>query len=109
MRLDRRMLYVLAAIGASIAGAWVVAEDRDPVSTFSPDRASFVVRYHGEASSLSVNGIFVLPGERLTFEVVDATRSDDSFTVVEISGQVVRLRAHNLAEHLATIEVPRAR
>jgi broad specificity phosphatase PhoE len=30
-------------------------------------------------------------------------------TVVEISGQVVRLRAHNLAEHLATIEVPRAR
>ncbi|MCA9770795.1 MAG: hypothetical protein KC466_00210 [Myxococcales bacterium] len=48
------------------------AEAAEPTAAFDPHQLDFTVKFNGESSAYDVLGLYVLPGEALTFEVPGA-------------------------------------
>jgi hypothetical protein len=81
--LFRSMLFILTLI--SFQGFHVLFSASD----FSPERADFSVKFRDEISPYKVIGIFVLPDENLTLEVLDQSRSG-KYTIETNTGEILR-------------------
>ncbi|MGH9461565.1 MAG: hypothetical protein ACRD1X_10140, partial [Vicinamibacteria bacterium] len=65
------------AVAALLAAPSLVSVGRDPSSgELSSENVRFSVRYKNQVSSYRVNGVFVLPGESLSIEVIDSGADD---------------------------------
>jgi hypothetical protein len=78
---------------ALLAAPSLASLGRSPSSSeLSSDKVRFSIRYKNEVSSYRVNGVFVLPGESLSIEVVDSGAEDHE---MEASGGSLTRRSSN--------------
>lgn len=63
------------------------------VSAFSSEKAGFTVKFKDEVSPYRVIGVFVLPGETLTLEVLDAAK-ESQYVLQSQAGDVTQAAPH---------------
>lgn len=71
-----------------------------PCLAFSPEKAGFTVKVHGEVNPYKTLGVYVLPREVLDVEVLGAAASGHSFTF-EASGGTLVERRHRRVRWIA--------